>query len=916
MPHAARLSPSWSCLLPTIAIACTAAICLLLGGALPPSKPTVDLAVVVHAGPRARPAPQGVRVALLQDGRTFERTLPAAGFTLDGAQTLDPRLAPGPFEATFTITLPPTRARAVRIGARFSGGVLLVRADDAVILADAAGADERESMTALPIAIPASRTIVYSFRRTGEGPAHFRALWQPEEALLPLPLTGDGAPLAASAALRGEALFVDHRCAACHAAADPVLQARLDRAPAPALEGIGDRVRAEWIRAFLQDPAGASPGTLHPVLPLDGALIDALARTLAPRPDRGGDRPAAPAGTPPPAEIVAAGRAHFHLVGCVACHGPREPAAVIPGLVASPFAPQGGYVPLGALGRKWRPGALARYLRSPLATHPAGRMPDLALSDQEAEAIAAYLLADDPGAWIESRGTVDAPGGPPDAALLAAAGCTACHGDRGVTGGARQTGAVEGGALSSITIAATACLGDAPTADAPWFPLAPGDRADLLAFLHHARETRSAGSAWDALAVDMTRLRCTACHAFHGEHGPEAAIRAYFVALVEADMGDEGRLPPDLSDAGGRLTPTWMRAVLEDGARSRPWLAARMPTYGDAAAHLPALLHAASGVGARADREPEVTPQRTRDGRELVGARGLNCLECHGIAGHPSTGTPGPDLVQMVERLHPEAFRRWLADPTLLRPGTRMPAFFMLGRSPVTSICGAEALCQIDSIRAYLLQGSSLPLPEGLSDPTGFELVPGQAPIIFRTFMKDVGVRAIAVGFPEGVHGAFDAERCEPVLAWSGRFLNAQGAWGGRGGTETNPDRAAWRSPPDAWSLRLVTGTESARAPRFRGYRVDGDGRPVFLYDLQTDGSPVHIEEAWAPSFRDGHFRLRRTLTLRGAPDARVAIGPALGASTPGTDRGRAPDELRLDATGRAEIVREIPADADGESRP
>lgn len=916
MPHAARLSPSWSCLLPTIAIACTAAICLLLGGALPPSKPTVDLAVVVHAGPRARPAPQGVRVALLQDGRTFERTLPAAGFTLDGAQTLDPRLAPGPFEATFTITLPPTRARAVRIGARFSGGVLLVRADDAVILADAAGADERESMTALPIAIPASRTIVYTFRRTGEGPAHFRALWQPEEALLPLPLTGDGAPLAASAALRGEALFVDHRCAACHAAADPVLQARLDRAPAPALEGIGDRVRAEWIRAFLQDPAGASPGTLHPVLPLDGALIDALARTLAPRPDRGGDRPAAPAGTPPPAEIVAAGRAHFHLVGCVACHGPREPAAVIPGLVASPFAPRGGYVPLGALGRKWRPGALARYLRSPLATHPAGRMPDLALSDQEAEAIAAYLLADDPGAWIESRGTVDAPGGPPDAALLAAAGCTACHGDRGVTGGARQTGAVEGGALSSITIAATACLGDAPTADAPWFPLAPGDRADLLAFLHHARESRSAGSAWDALAVDMTRLRCTACHAFHGEHGPEAAIRAYFVALVEADMGDEGRLPPDLSDAGGRLTPTWMRAVLEDGARSRPWLAARMPTYGDAAAHLPALLHAASGVGARAEREPEVTPQRTRDGRELVGARGLNCLECHGIAGHPSTGTPGPDLVQMVERLHPEAFRRWLADPTLLRPGTRMPAFFMLGRSPVTSICGAEALCQIDSIRAYLLQGSSLPLPEGLSDPTGFELVPGQAPIIFRTFMKDVGVRAIAVGFPEGVHGAFDAERCEPVLAWSGRFLNAQGAWGGRGGTETNPDRAAWRNPPDAWSLRLVTGIGSARAPRFRGYRVDGDGRPVFLYDLQADGSPVHIEEAWAPSFRDGHFRLRRTLTLRGAPDARVAIGPALGASTPGSDRGRAPDELRLDATGRAEIVREIPADADGESRP
>ena len=75
------------------------------------------------------------------------------------------------------------------------------------------------------------------------------------------------------------------------------------------------------------------------------------------------------------------GRKLFHTVGCVACHAPDDNRK----LTVSP-------VPLDGLGHETTVPALQKFLLDPCAIRPAGRMPDLALGEQDARDIAMYLL--------------------------------------------------------------------------------------------------------------------------------------------------------------------------------------------------------------------------------------------------------------------------------------------------------------------------------------------------------------------------------------------------------------------------------------------------------------------------------------------------------------------------------------------
>ena len=73
----------------------------------------------------------------------------------------------------------------------------------------------------------------------------------------------------------------------------------------------------------------------------------------------------------------------------------------------------------------------------------------------------------------------------------------------------------------------------------------------------------------------------------------------------------------------------------------------------------------------------------------------------------------------------------------------------------------------------YLSQGEMLPLPDGLVSATINEIIVGLEPTIFRTYMRDAGTRAIACGFPDGVHCAFDAESCRMSIAGAGDFIDS-----------------------------------------------------------------------------------------------------------------------------------------------
>ena len=53
--------------------------------------------------------------------------------------------------------------------------------------------------------------------------------------------------------------------------------------------------------------------------------------------------------------------------------------------------------------------------------------------------------------------------------------------------------------------------------------------------------------------------------------------------------------------------------------------------------------------------------------------------------------------------------------------------------------------------------------------------------------MKGAGTHAIAVGYPSGIHAAFDSEQIRWALMWSGKFLDAESTWDDRFTPPTSP---------------------------------------------------------------------------------------------------------------------------------
>ncbi|HEY1110618.1 MAG TPA: hypothetical protein VGE76_18350, partial [Opitutaceae bacterium] len=140
-------------------------------------------------------------------------------------------------------------------------------------------------------------------------------------------------------------------------------------------------------------------------------------------------------------------------------------------------------------------------------------------------------------------------------------------------------------------------------------------------------------------------------------------------------------------------------------------------------------------------------------------------------------------------------------------------------------------------------------------------------PIVFRTFMEGAGTQAVAVGFPSGVHVAFDAYEVRWALVWRGRFLDAMTNWEERPMKPIKPLGDAPRmlpnhvafaplaSPADPWPKTF--GRYAGYA--FKGYRLAADGTPTFRYTL----SGLEIEDTLRPA-PDG-ASLKRTVRVRGA---------------------------------------------------
>ena len=74
---------------------------------------------------------------------------------------------------------------------------------------------------------------------------------------------------------------------------------------------------------------------------------------------------------------------------------------------------------------------------------------------------------------------------------------------------------------------------------------------------------------------------------------------------------------------------------------------------------------------------------------------------------------PGINLATSGARLRPDFFKRWLRNPPLVDPTTKMPVYFdEEGKSPLTDVYEGSGEKQIEAVWQYLRMGEKMPAPK------------------------------------------------------------------------------------------------------------------------------------------------------------------------------------------------------------
>jgi mono/diheme cytochrome c family protein len=683
------------------------------------------------------------------------------------------------------------------------------------------------------------------------------------------------------AVLAGRLLISELSCTACHADNDPSLSPK----HGPDLRAAGKRLSTQWMQRYIANPQSVKPGTTMPDL-MQGytqrqradaaaAIVAYLGTMLDPLPEIKGTGL-----HPVPHQFwnlgrIEQGRDLYHRVGCVACHQPDAAyeAAELPSsqidqllelldpeeleeLGLGSAVRLGPIQPLGNLAEQHSLQSLTLFLLDPESVRPGSRMPNFKLPAVDAADIAAYLMRRSTDAELIAELAPGIAGQPTNVETsLIAEGrrlfvqlqCVNCHRtDKGPAEPAaamlaqvdwrNQSGCLNPSLANSerTTSPAAADFG----LDAEQRTAISAALADRTSNKPSEGETESAAHE---LAVSLLRFNCYACHERDGLGGVARDRRGYFETVNHEDLGDEGRLPPLLTGVGQKAVPAWLNRVLLGNGEIRPHMHARMPKFPAAEAKkLAALL-------AQVDRASTIPAAESKGRAELaqwpnlddvnrvdVGRNMMDagCVQCHRFRGEALPGVVGVDLYGIADRVEPQWFRQFLLNPGAIKPRTRMPSFFPDGVSQNTKLLDGDADRQIAAMWGYLKSLSKEPLPEKIEEVRSrdYELRPVDQPIILRTFMRDAPTHAIAVGFPQQVHFAFDAETMRLTTAWRGRFLDAQGTWFVRAAPPADPlgDDVISISDQDLFG----TGDRPGIQRRFRGFKLDEQRVPTFLYEV------------------------------------------------------------------------------------
>ena len=542
----------------------------------------------------------------------------------------------------------------------------------------------------------------------------------------------EGAPNLAE----GEQLFEQLGCHGCHLVTG---YEGLEKV-GPSLSKVSAKVDPQWLVDWIQNPQAFRPRTKMPNYNFSQEEATAVASYIWTSSQASGAAWQAEQVTDTGvdannAELVAAGEAVFNQVGCRGCHAIGE-EEVVRGLgVDKDWAPN-----LSRVAMKTNGEFLYSWVKDPAGYNPHTRMPSLRLSDQEARAVASYLLSVSPAMAEEPDGAVtasvleDPERAAQGKALVRKYGCAGCHAINGMENESRigvelSSFAAKGieelffgnakdighnwndwtyGKLENPRVYATEHV----EGIMPNFHLSHDDIINLRVWLlsrngkQPPMSYRQAGydGRWATVQKGrrlIDKYNCQGCHEIDGQGG-------YINRLYEDNPTEA---PPILYNQGGKVQPEWFYGFLQNPALQplRFWLKVRMPTFPLTADETTAIVEYFTAKSNLEnpyffwDPNVDSTPELLHQGDLLMSDEYFSCWSCH-VMGDKTPAGPmeywAPNLAYAHERLNPDWIIRWIEDPQSQMPGTKMPAFYPGG--PEDIFDGDESK-QIVAMRDWIM---------------------------------------------------------------------------------------------------------------------------------------------------------------------------------------------------------------------
>ena len=491
--------------------------------------------------------------------------------------------------------------------------------------------------------------------------------------------------------LAGAELFKNSGCLGCHkvdmnqpataaGGTTRVIQTAPQKA-GPDLDRVGEKVQAEWLTGWLQNPQSHSIDARMPNLGLAKDQASAIAAyLLTQRDDQAPAKQPLPSGATAPR--LGQGQHLVENLGCLGCHTIRgEGSSIAPELTNLK----------GKVNAEW----LYGWIANPKAYFPNSRMPVFNLTRDQSVAIGDYLLSVGTGARNKNDfmpNLADAKAKNLGQKLIAERGCAGCHDMRG---------------FDRISAPELTHVGD-KTADVLEFGNATGVKHDLYDYLMT--------KITDPRSFDTTKFKGK-MPKFGLEKNDARTIAIYLMSLSGQELPPEytrdlqeqgspllagrrifeqhdcvachrvagvgGKVGPELTREGEMVRPNWMFEFLKQPVRIRWWQDARMPNYHltDAeATTLTEYFMAMSNQPAPYEYTPPDQKVFPLAGLGLKYFTDLKCQSCHPLAGKQGVAGGdskklGPDLGMAPIRLKKDWIFRFLKDPQGFSPGTQMPSF-------------------------------------------------------------------------------------------------------------------------------------------------------------------------------------------------------------------------------------------------